>query len=79
MINLETRRKRIETLAKIGALVVTCLVLGPFYLVIMHGLGALFALIVAFEELGLWRSIGDDMPSRGDNQVYYRFGIGFTW
>ena len=48
MIDLETRRKRIETLAKIGALVVTCLVLGPFYLVIMHGLGALFALIVAF-------------------------------
>ena len=48
MIDLELKRKRIETLAKIGALVVTCLVLGPFYLTLLHGLGALFALFIAF-------------------------------
>jgi hypothetical protein len=46
-INLEDRRKRIETLVKILGLAGVCLVLGPVYLIMMHGLAALTALGVA--------------------------------
>lgn len=46
MKDIEQRRKRIETIAKIGGLLGVTLILGPFYLVILHGIGALLALTV---------------------------------
>lgn len=45
MNDLELKRKRIELLVKAVVLVGICLVLGPFYAIIMHGLGALAAIV----------------------------------
>lgn len=44
MNELELKRKRIETIAKVAGLLGVTLILGPFYLVILHGIGALAAL-----------------------------------
>ena len=44
MNELELKRKRIETIAKIAGLLGVTLLLGPFYLVILNGIGALAAL-----------------------------------
>lgn len=44
MQDLEQKRKRVETIAKIAGLGVLCLVLGPVYLTLLHGITALAAL-----------------------------------
>lgn len=48
MNDLESKRKRIETVVKILALAGVCLVIGPFYLIMLHGLATLTALGIAF-------------------------------
>lgn len=47
MTDLETKRKHIETAMKILGLGALCLILGPVYLTLIHGLGALIALGIA--------------------------------
>jgi len=47
MNELELKRKRIETIVKIAGVIGITLILGPLYLVILHGIGALFALAIA--------------------------------
>ena len=47
MTDLETKRKHIETAMKILGLGALCLILGPVYLTLLHGLGALIALGIA--------------------------------
>lgn len=43
-LTLEQRRKRIETAAKVIGLAGVCLLLGPVYIILLHGMAALFAL-----------------------------------
>jgi hypothetical protein len=45
MNDIEKKRQRIENAAKIGGVLAVALILGPFYLVILNGLGVLFALV----------------------------------
>lgn len=47
MNELERKRKRIETVVKIGAMLGTALALGPFFFIILQGIGAFFALLGA--------------------------------
>lgn len=47
MQDLELKRKRIETAMKIVGLIAACFILGPFYLILLHGMAALFALLIA--------------------------------
>ena len=47
MIDLETKRKRIETGVKVAALLGVCAILAPFTYAILGGLGALIVCLAA--------------------------------
>ena len=47
MTDLETKRKHIEMAMKVLGLGALCLILGPIYLTLLHGMAALVALGIA--------------------------------